>query len=50
MIDQDDIKLLKQFVKIAQKEGTDSIKVVVGDEPNTWIVKIIPEEVSDAKG
>lgn len=41
MIDKWDIALFKRFLKLAESKGTDTIKVISGDKPNTWIVTIV---------
>jgi len=41
MIDKYDIKLFKKFLHLAKTKGTDAIKVVVGDNPDSWVVSII---------
>lgn len=42
MIDQFDIDKLKSWLSRAKIEGTDAIKIVVGDTPNTWVVRTFP--------
>jgi len=42
VIDQYDIDKIKSWLHLAQTEGTDRIKIVAGDEPNTWIVRTFP--------
>lgn len=40
MIDKWDIAKLKEWLKLAQTKGTDAIKIVAGDEPQSYVVKI----------
>lgn len=39
MIDKWDVEILKRWLKLAQTEGTDRIKIVAGPEMNSWIVR-----------
>lgn len=39
-IDKWDVALFKRFLKLAQREGTNRIKVIVGDKPETWVVSL----------
>lgn len=41
MIDEYDIEVLKHWLHLAKTIGTDAIKIVAGDEPNTYKVTII---------
>ena len=41
MIDKWDIDLFQRFLALATKKGTDHIKVTVGPEPSTYIVRLI---------
>jgi len=40
MIDKYDIALFQRFLRLARTEGTDTIKVVVGDKADTWVVSL----------
>jgi len=35
-----DIELFRKWLNLSIKLGTDTIKVVAGDKPNTWVVSI----------
>lgn len=45
MLSRYDINLFRKFLQLAKTQGTDVIKVVVGDEPNSWIVRTFDEHV-----
>lgn len=38
MIDIHDIAILQRWLKLAATQGTDVLKIVVADQPNTWTV------------
>lgn len=38
VIDKWDIARLEKWLKLAKTKGTDAIKIVCGDKPDTWIV------------
>ncbi|GAH89294.1 unnamed protein product [marine sediment metagenome] len=40
MIAEWDIAILKRWLKLAKVEGTDAIRVVSGDNPNTYVVTV----------
>lgn len=42
VIDQYDIDCLKEWLRIAKKEGTEALRIVAGPQPNTYIVKLGP--------
>lgn len=39
-----DIELFRKWLDKSVREGTDAIKVVAGDKPNTWVVTILDKE------
>lgn len=39
-VDPWDLDLLRRWMNQAVKRGTDGIKIVVGPEPDSWIVRI----------
>lgn len=43
MIDKNDVDILKLWLTFARTEGTDRIKIVVGDKPDTWVVTVVPK-------
>ena len=51
MIAKYDIAKLKHWLKLAQKQGTDKIKIVVGNKPDTWIVSVLDgKEANNERG
>lgn len=44
MIDKHDIAILRKWLKLAQAKGTDAIKIVAGNKPNTYIVSLPAEK------
>lgn len=40
-IDEHDLRLLRRWLDVMFKGGTDSIKITVGEEPDTWIVRLL---------
>ena len=42
--DSYDIALFHKWLVISIREGTDRIKVVVGDKPNTWVVTVLDKK------
>ncbi len=43
MIDQNDIRALKRWLHLARTVGTDAVRIVAGDELNTY--KVTVEEI-----
>jgi hypothetical protein len=39
-----DIELFRDWLAKAMREGTDRLKVVVGDKPNTWVVTVLDKK------
>lgn len=44
MIDKWDIEKFEWFLRLARTEGTDVIKIVAAEKPNTWLVSVFPEK------
>jgi len=40
MIDKYDIDVLQYWLRLAKTVGTDAVKIVSGDEPNTYKVTV----------
>jgi len=40
-VDEYDLRLMRKWLDIMFKKGTNGIKITVGDEPDTWIVRLI---------
>lgn len=45
MIDRYAIEMFQKFLKLAETQGTDAIKIVAGDAPNTYVVEIIFKKI-----
>ena len=43
MIDKWDVAKLDRWLKLAKSKGTDAIKIVCGDKPDTWVVTEVKE-------
>lgn len=40
-VDENDLRLLRRWLDVMFKRGTDGIKITVGKEPDTWIVRLL---------